>query len=548
MPVRILPEHVVRRIRAGEVVERPASAIKELVENALDAGARTIRIQVEGGGRARIWVEDDGCGMDHDDLRLSMERHATSKIGEDFDLHALNTRGFRGEALAALSAVADVTISTRARDSDCGWSMTSGPSGTTEPCPCAARAGSTLVVADRLFGAHPARLAFLKSARIEMSHVRTAVEDAALSSPATTFFLEADGRPVLSLRQSSWEERVKAVMGDEFASNSVSFSEGAPGMSVRGMMGLPSWKGHASGAQRLLVNGRPVGDKILSAAIRSAFSDMSGTSRPAGILDLRIDPAAVDVNCHPSKAEVRFRDAGGVSAFVRNSVRNTLAGGAPQASAAMSQAAARAAVPLVIGETGDRRRLPLGRALGIVLGGYAVCECADGVVLVDLHAAAERAAYEKLLAQALGSGIPGRALSLPLVIDVGHLAVAAVEAREDDFSKMGMRMHALDDTCISVMEIPDFVPDASAVELAGEVASALAADPHALPLEDLLSRTCASMACHAAFRFGDDIEPERLDALLREFEQTPRMSTCMHGRPIFATIARDQMRGLFGRT
>lgn len=543
MAIRRLPEELIRRIRAGEVVERPASAVKELIENALDAGASTIRISIERGGKGFISVADDGLGIERDDLLLSLERHATSKL-ENGDLAKIGTLGFRGEALAAIAAVAEVRIESLARGSDCAWTITSGR-GEAKPC---ARAPGTTVVAHSLFQHHPARAAFLKSDRQEAAAVRGAVEAAALTRPDVSWHLEADGRRVLSFPAGSWEDRAKFVMGKSFAANCTSFSAEAAGISVRGLIGLPGWKGHAAAGQRFSINGRPVRDRSVGSALRAAFMDFGGEAAPSAVVELELDPVAVDVNAHPSKLEVRLLAGDEVAAFLKAAVRRALIGTSGLASEALSAAAARAAEPIAIGQEGDRRRCPLGRGMGVAHGGYACCETMDGVILVDLHAAAERMTYERLRQEAVISGVRSRALASPIVIEVGAAAAEAMDSRSGGLARLGLVVNALDDTSIVVTAIPELVRDAAARDLASAVAGELTADPHSDPLGDALDRICATLACHAAFRFGDDLSLDGLDALLRSFEEVGVGSVCMHGRPLFVFLSKPKLAGLFGRT
>lgn len=544
-PIRLLPEALVRRIRAGEVVERPASLVKELVENALDAGAGRVAISVSSDCRSRIAVEDDGRGMGPDDLALSVERHATSKLPGD-DLAAVDTLGFRGEALAAAgAAVARLAIRSRARGGDCAWEIVLDHGRKGELAPCARGPGTT-VVAEGLFDALPARAAFLKSSRAEVAAIREAVEGAALSRPDVDFRLEVGERVVLALPASDWEARVAAVAGRAFAENSVPFSAEVGSMSVRGRIGMPGWGGHAAAGQSVLVNGRPVRDRTVSSALRAAFASASKETAPAAVVDIWIDPGGVDANAHPTKAEVRIRDAEVVRTLVRDACIGAISASGPRSPAALSAAAARMAVPVLGQEPGDRLRLPLGRVMGLALGHLAVCEASDGLVLVDVHAAHERLIFGRLRAAAASGGFPSRRLASPVVVDVGHRAVALFEERSNALLALGLSVQPLDGDAVAVLGLPDGIPQSEARSVTADVARGLLADPLADPLMARLDAICALISCHAAVRSGDELTTDALDSLLREVEGAG-ISTCQHGRPLAVVLPRERLESLFDR-
>jgi DNA mismatch repair protein MutL len=546
VPIRILPEAVVRRIRAGEVIERPASAVKELVENAIDAGATRVTVRLDGAGTGQIVVEDDGEGMAPEDLVLAPLRHATSKLGDDADPATSGTLGFRGEALAAMSAVANLRIVSRTAAGDHAWALEASADGCSEPRP-AARARGTTVEASGLFSGHPARAAFLKSPRREVAAVREAVEALALARPDTRFSLVSDGSPLLDLAPGRWEDRARSVMGTAFAENSVSFSAHGECGTVRGLASLPAWPGHARGGQRFLVNGRVVRDRTLASALRAAYADLSGEQSPSAFVDLRVDPARADVNVHPAKAEVRLRDPEAVHVLVKGAVRSALAGEGPSCAPALAAMATRAARPADLSGAADGRALRLGRPLGVVMGGYAVCEAGDRMLLVDLHAACERAAYERLRADLARGPVAVRVLPRPIVVEVGHPAAAAVSEREDALASLGLLVGALDGGTVAVRGIPAILGDTDAASLVARVAAGLAADPCSDPLGEASDRTCATLACHAAWRFGDGASIAELDAMLRDIESTPMIGTCMHGRPTVIEIGATAMASMFGR-
>ena len=547
MSIQILSEHTVRLIRAGEVIERPAAAIKEMIENSLDAGALNILIKVCRGGMDMMSVFDDGHGMDVHDLEMCTKRHATSKLSDDSDLQMVETYGFRGEALAALTSVADVCISTRRHDAECGWQVCAGPSGHGTAEPCSGPAGSTRVVARGLFSSHPARAAFLKAPRTELVAIREVVEAAAISQPKVSWTLESNGRVVFALMASSLDKRCASIIGTSFEENSLSFHGEQDGMQVTGRIGLPGWTGHASAGQRIVVNGRPVHDKVVSSALRRVFSDISGVDSPAAVVVLSLPGSMVDANVHPSKSRILFQSPEKVSALVIDAVSQSLCGNQPQIAKSLSASAALAAVPLDIGESAPRKTLPLGQAMGVALGGYCITETDTGIVIIDLHAAAERAAYERLMAQVINGGIVSQRLKQPIVIPANARVVAIVETRAADLAEMGVVLEILDDTTLVLVSVPDFVPGANAASLAREIMDILIKDPHANAVMALVERTCAVLACHAAFRFGDNVDGVVLDKMLREFEQTPRIGTCMHGRPSMVEMPRQHLESLFQR-
>lgn len=543
--VRLLPEALVRRIRAGEVVERPASLVKELVENALDAGSTRILVTLTSDCRSRIAIEDDGFGMGPGDLAMSVERHATSKLPGD-DISLVGTFGFRGEALAAAAAaVHRLTVRSLAEGGDCAWEVSVERGRKGEPVPCA-RAQGTTVVAEGLFDDMPARAAFLKSPRTEVAAVRDVIDGAALSRPDVAFRLEVGEREVVSLQSSTWEARVDAVMGRSFAENSAPFALERGDMAVRGRLGLPAWRGHASAGQKILVNGRPVRDRTVSLALRSAFAAMSKELAPAAVVDLCLELSAVDANAHPTKAEVRLRDAEAVRSLVRDACIAAVSASGPLSPTALSEAAARLAVPVLGSDPGDRRRLPLGRPLGIALGHLAVSEAMDGIVLVDVHAAHERLVFERLRAAAAAGGFTSRPLPSPVVVEVGHRASALMAERAEALAAFGLEVQPLDDEAVAVLGLPDGIPAGEAKAVVLAVARGLLSDPLSDPLSTRLDEICALVSCHAAVRSGDELAPEALDALLREVEGAG-ISTCQHGRPLAVRLASDRLDQLFGR-
>lgn len=545
MAIRRLPEHVVRRIRAGEVVDRPASLVKELIENSLDAGASAIKVEILGAGTTRILVSDDGCGMSAEDLTLCTERHATSKFdGDDIDLVA--TLGFRGEALAAASAMARITIRTRRPLDDHAWMIVAedGRCGVAEPC---SGVPGTTVEALGLFSSHPARAGFLSSPRYETSRIAEVVEAAALTRPDVAFSLKVNGKVVYSFPVADWDRRVSTVIGVNFFNSSLPFQGGAEGMTVRGRIGSPNWSGHGNVNQMLVVNGRPVRDEVVASALKAAFAPLSRETAPAAIVELWLPTGLVDINVHPTKAAVKFRHPLAVHELVRSAASSALSGGGTLAASVLSAAALLAAQPVRLGAGGDSRRLPLGRALGLTMGTYIVSEAVDRLILTDAHAAHERIVHERLKALALAEGVPTRRLPMPVVVEVGDKAAALVELRADALGRLGLGVQILDGGVVAINSIPAVLPDSGARDLMESVAKGLLADAGSDPLGQRLDEICALVSCHAAIRDGDDVSPERADLLLRELEATPNNSTCMHGRPLSIFLPIGGVAKLFGR-
>jgi DNA mismatch repair protein MutL len=538
--IRILPDHVVRRIRAGEVVERPASLVKELIENSLDAGADKIIVRCARGGRD-ISVEDNGRGMGPDDLTLCTTRHATSKLHGD-DITAISYYGFRGEALASASVCSTLTVLSRSLDDYHAWILRPGQS---TPEPAAGCIGTTVWAKD-IFGSHPARASFLKSARTENAAIKTVVEDAALVNPSISFTFYVEDRVALNLLHVSQDVRLQDVLGKDFVESSVAFTSSISGMTIDGRIGLPTWDGHQRIGQKFFVNGRPIRDRVIASGLRAAFRYAARDIAPAAVVFLKLEPHLVDVNAHPTKAEVRFKDPETIMAFIRDTSSSALSGSSPLAVAKLSNMAANMAIPLDP-VAGDRKHLPLGRVLGVVQGMFAVAESDGGLVLVDLHAAHERLIYERLKTQARAQGVASRNIKPPVLVIIGMAGTAAIEARESDLACLGLIISVLDDETLSVSGIPDHIPDSETTRLVKDIAASLIEDPHADLLGTGLDTLCSLIACHAAFRGNDTIDTQHVDAMLREIEAGDNASSCMHGRPTSLLIPAQKLSELFGR-
>ncbi|MSP82698.1 MAG: DNA mismatch repair endonuclease MutL [Alphaproteobacteria bacterium] len=588
MAIRRLPETTVNRIAAGEVIERPAAVVKELVENALDAGACRIAVTVDGGGRTLVAVADDGCGMGRDDLALSIERHATSKLADD-DLARIATLGFRGEALPSIGAVARLAIASRAAGSADGWRMTVEGGVPSGPRPTAHAPGTRVEVRD-LFFATPARLKFLKTERTELERAREAIERLALAHPEVGFTLTADGRPMLRLDPPQGDlfdarrARVGAVVGRGFGDNSVPIAFERGGVGLTGQVGLPTYSRTTSEGQHVVVNGRPVRDRQLLSAIRGAYQDLLPRDRhPVVALFLELDPAEVDVNVHPTKAEVRFRDPSLVRSIIVVGVRSALdraghrtathgaaaviagaiPGSLPYRGAAswvprgMAEAAASYHAPLAPGFAQPTGRVevangnpgdhPLGAARAQLHATYIVAQTADGLVIVDQHAAHERLVYERVKAAMAEGGVGRQTLLLPEVVELEPAAVERLVGRAAELAELGLVIEGFGPGAVVVRETPAPLGATDAAGLVRDVADDLAEIDEAASLKDRLAGVCATMACHGSVRAGRTLSAEEMNALLREMESTPNSGSCGHGRPTYVELKLHDIERLFGR-
>ena len=607
MPICRLDPLLVDRIAAGEVVERPAAAVKELVENALDAGARAIEVAIEAGGRRLIRVTDDGRGMDEADLALSVERHATSKI-PDGDLTAIMTFGFRGEALPSIASVTRLEIRTRAAGAPTGFRLLVEDGAKSAVAPCAGAVG-TRVEARDLFVATPARLKFLKSDRAEAQAVADVVRRLALGNPDVRFSLLTDigapfDWPACGPGEAGLAERLRQALGGEFALNSLEIDASREGVRLSGRIGLPTFSRPNALFQYLFVNGRAVRDKTLSGALRAAYLDFLPPARHAvAALFVACDPQAVDVNVHPAKAEVRFRDGGLVRGLVVGALKQRLAealhraastggtatvlalrphqgfrppapaGGwdwraspaapgpawgaaaaagfaepAQQSFAAFTPAAAVAPEAPDAGAAGlDPAAAPLGAARAQLHKTYIVAETPDGLVIVDQHAAHERIVYETLKRQREGRGIERQALMYPLVVDLDPDAAGLIEAHAEDLASLGLVVEGFGPGAILVSEAPAVIAQGDLVGLVRDLAADLAAEDGAQSLARRLDEVLGTFACHHSVRSGRPLKPEEMNALLRQMEATPGAGQCNHGRPTYVELKLADIERLFGR-
>jgi DNA mismatch repair protein MutL len=591
MPVRQLSDDTINRIAAGEVVERPASVVKELVENAIDAGATRIAIVTAEGGKALIRVTDDGSGMTAADLDLAVERHCTSKLSED-DLLDIRTLGFRGEALPSIGAIAALSIETRHAAEPHGWRLAVEGGRREARAPSALAAGTQVEVRD-LFFATPARLKFLKTDRAEAAAVTDVVKRLALAHPAVRFELSGSDRSATAYPAArSDEARIAAVMGDEFTENAITIDALREGVLLKGLAGLGTYQRANALSQFVFVNGRPVRDKLLLGAVRAGYQDVMARDRfPAVALFIEVDPHEVDVNVHPAKADVRFRDPGLVRGLVvgalreahhraghraatthgaatlgalaasayrpaprmepfdwRQSAERPLSGFAEAVQAvlepvAMPSADARAHAAEPAPEALAR---PLGAPRAQIHETYIVAQTLDGLVIVDQHAAHERLVYERLKG-ARAARLPSQLLLIPEVVDLPEEDVARLAARADEFARLGLVVEPFGPGAVAVRETPSLLGRVDASALVRDLADELAEWDAATRLEDRLDHVAATMACHGSVRAGRRLRVEEMDALLREMEATPGSGQCNHGRPTFVELKLADIERLFGR-
>ena len=606
MSIRRLPEHLVNRIAAGEVVERPASALKELVENAIDAGATRIAVVLGEGGTRRIEVADDGCGMAPADMALALERHATSKLpesllGDDGAIESVVTLGFRGEALPSIASVARLTIESRVRGSE-GWARTVDNGEVTREGPAALPPGTRVVVED-LFARVPARRKFLRSARAEYAACLDAVRRLAMARPDIAFTVEHDGRRVMAASQvEDRPGRVATLTDRALADSSVAIDMEREGLVLGGVASLPTYNRGIADHQYLFVNGRPVKDRLLMGAIRGAYAEMLPRDRHAVVaLFLDVPSDQVDVNVHPAKTEVRFRDPAMVRGLIVSGLRRALdAAGhrsqrAPEAALAMwqpetpadrhpgegwglaPQASDRSpetpAFPGVTGVGGSVRdhrptffaappqaraepawspppgttSFPLGVARGQVAKTYIVAEAEDGLILVDQHAAHERLVLERMRAALTGGTVASQALLIPEVVELDEPACDRLEARAAELSEFGLDLERFGARAMLVRATPALLGQSDPKGLVTDLADELAAFDEALSLRERLDHVAATMACHGSVRAGRILSVAEMNALLREMEVTPHSGQCNHGRPTWVKLAHGDIERLFGR-
>ena len=596
MAVRQLTADTVNRIAAGEVVERPASVVKELVENAIDAGARRMEIVTAGGGLSLVRVTDDGAGMDAADLALSVERHATSKLSDE-DLFNIATLGFRGEALPSIGSVAELVIRTRRLESPHGLELTVDRGAKGDVRPAAVNPGTSVEVR-ALFSATPARLKFMKSERAENQAIGEMVKRLAMAHPGIAFTLTTGERaglklPACPLGPDGQLQRLGRIMGREFLDDALALDGGREGVRVSGFAGLPTLHRPDSGLQFLCVNGRPVRDRMLLGAVRAAYGDLVPKGRhPLLAIFVELDPRAVDVNVHPTKAEVRFRDPALVRSLIIGGLRQTLEGAGHRASAQggvrMMEALAAAGVsggpnwptaaprhhaqrysqgfgeamqaPLSVLDTPsadtsaaagppddgvlDR---PLGAARTQLHETYIVAETRNSVVIVDQHAAHERLVYERMKTMLADGGVARQGLLIPDVVELDPDEAAALADAAPALARLGLGIEPFGPGAVLVREVPALLGDADVKGLVRDLAREVVEEGTDRILQERLAAVCSRMACHGSVRAGRRLTPEEMNALLREMEATPYSGQCNHGRPTWVELKRGDIERLFGR-
>ena len=607
-PIRELPDELISQIAAGEVVERPASVVRELVDNALDAGASDIVVKLIGGGVRAVLVEDDGHGLPASELPLALRRHATSKIGSLVDLEGVSTMGFRGEALAAIASVAEVSIASRTADAAHAQRL-DARSGELVPT---ARAVGTSVEVRELFFSTPARRKFLKTESTELAHCVEAVRRHALTRPDVGFAVWHDGKLVQQWRRAEPDARLADVLGADFIDDSRAVALDLGVLRVSGRAGTPASARSRADQQYVYVNGRFVRDKLIAHGVRSAYDDvLHGGRQPAYVLFIDITPDRVDVNVHPTKIEVRFRDSREVHQAVRRAVEASLAGalGAPDAQApdaagalpdafgrrpesnataassgfGTSQApagwrggvATAAQVNLSLHETAvlyaqestapwataglragdtageapapDTGGWPLGQAIAQVAGIYVLAENAQGLVIVDMHAAHERVVYERLKAALATSRIESQPLLIPATFAATPAEIATAEAHADTLRTLGLDLSPLSPTVLAVRSQPAALAGGDVIELARSVLGELAEHHASRVVERAQHEVLSTMACHGAVRANRSLTLDEMNALLRDMERTERANQCNHGRPTWRQITRRELDALFWR-
>jgi DNA mismatch repair protein MutL len=587
--IRLLPDTLISQIAAGEVVERPASVLKELLENSLDAGATEISVSLTQGGIKQLKVTDDGGGMDADDLPLAFARHATSKIASLDDLEQVRSLGFRGEALASIASVARVALTSRTERAAHAWSLSAegGAQGAPQP---AAHPGGTSVEVNDLYFNTPARRKFLRTEATEFGHCEDVFKRIALSRPGVAFSLRHNGRVISHLHAGDAARRIAAVAGAEFAGAARALDENSSGLRLSGFAGSPAFSRSSRDAQFLFVNGRFVRDKLLAHALRQAYQDMlHGDRHAAYVLFLELDPLGVDVNVHPAKTEVRFRDSRAIHQFVFHAVSKALSGSAAQTSAAAvepmpaaagtdfrrvpyqsslgvaqpaaayqalfslpsapSGGAVRAAYETIIAAAPSQSETdaPLGYAIAQLHGIYILAQNRQGLVLVDMHAAHERILYEKLKGALETQGMSMQKLLIPVTFNADRLEVAAVEEHAGVLCQLGFDMAPLSPTALAVRAVPSMLVAADVADLAHALLQEVREFGGSRVLTEHQHELLSTMACHGAVRAHRPLTVTEMNALLREMEVTERSGQCNHGRPTWYQMSMADLDKLFLR-
>jgi DNA mismatch repair protein MutL len=571
--IRPLADALISQIAAGEVVERPASVVKELLENSLDAGATQIDVRLEAGGIKRIMVTDNGIGIPHDELPLALARHATSKIASLEELEGVESLGFRGEALASIASVADVAITSRVADSDSAFCVRSGADGIE---PAAGSIGSRIEITD-LFHKTPARRKFLRSEATELAHCLTQVERAAAAHSSVAFTVTHQGRTVLALPAQPPRERALRLMPDDFAAARREVEQDAGAVRVHGWAGAPTVSRARADAQYFFVNGRYVRDKVLTHAVRAAYADvLHGTSQPMYCLYLTIDPKRVDVNVHPTKIEVRFRDSSSVHQFVMHAVQAALAQsvqplqpstihpqmtdtayrltpthqtsfGVAQTVANYLALLAERPAPSATDTHDESADAPLGFAVAQLSGIYILAQNERGLIIVDMHAAHERIVYEKLKRQLDQRQIPQQRLLIPQVFTASAVEIATAGEHGELLEQLGLDVSLASPTQVALRGVPALLSQADGAQLTRDVLRDVREYGGSRVLTEHRNELLSTLACHGAVRANRRLTIDEMNALLREMEATERADQCNHGRPTWVQLAVGDLDKLFLR-
>lgn len=588
--IRRLPDQLVNRIAAGEVVERPASVVKELVENSIDAGASRIDVVLTAGGRQSMIITDDGCGIGHDALALALERHATSKLSDE-RLIEISTLGFRGEALPSIGSVSRMRVVSRVAGADSAFEIACEGGTLKSVRPSSGRTGTRISVEDLFFNV-PARRKFLKSDRYEASLVNETIRRLAMANPKIGFSLTIDGRETLKWSSATLDpdQRIFEAMGRDFAPNAIEIDAEREGIRLRGFVGLPTLSRNHARLQYLFVNGRPVQDRLLKGALRGGYSDLLFHDRqPLAALFLDMPREQVDVNVHPAKTEVRFQSAEQVRGLIVGTLKRAFAEHGHRTSTTVSNAALgsfqmpsgqamssghRPSALPGIGLAEHQRMFertapsfdvggpsaqpfenareehadhPLGAARTVVHGNYVIAQNRDGLVIVDQHAAHERIVYERLKSQADAGAIQRQALLLPCVVELEDDEVAVLLAQGEAIASLGLMLEPFGGQAVVVREVPAALGKADISKLVRDLSGDLLEHREPLALREAIERVLSSMACHGSVRSGRQLNLPEADALLRDMEATPRSGQCNHGRPTYVILSLDDIERLFGR-
>jgi DNA mismatch repair protein MutL len=581
MPIQKLPAHLVNQIAAGEVVERPASVVKELLENSLDAGARRIRIEVDEGGLRRIRVSDDGAGIPGNELPLALQPHATSKIASLEDLEAVATLGFRGEALASIASVSRLRLASRPSDADQGLELRAENGEVRAPSPCGMPAGTVIEVEDLFFNT-PARRKFVRTERTEFGHIDDFVRRLALACPQTAFELIHNGRPVRRLMPAAdataMQRRLGEVCGSEFVDQALYLEHHHEGLSVDGYIARPSFSRSQADLQFFFVNGRHGRDRLIAHAIRQAYQDVLFHGRhPAFVLNLTIDPARVDVNVHPQKTEVRFRDGRQVHGFLFSSIHQALSETRPSGDArpapsverygsgAQPQGAVQAGLGLSVAESVARyARLagqaprsadgaatdempPLGFAVAQIHGVFVLAENQNGLVIVDMHAAHERIVYERLKQSWSEERVKSQQLLVPERLAVSPREARALESRSEELNRLGFDVALAGPEAVLIRAVPALLARGDCLTLVRDVLADLVELGQSRRVESVVDELLSTMACHGSVRANRRLNLDEMNALLRDMERTERSDQCNHGRPTWVQLDMKALDRLFLR-